>query len=78
MNDNSNHIPHGMEGYDPRFKLGPIYQKILSRFHTVYAPRQALAIDESMVAWHGNLSIRVYSPDKPIKYDLKEYMLCDA
>nr|XP_022290940.1 piggyBac transposable element-derived protein 4-like [Crassostrea virginica] len=78
LNDNSNHIPRGMEGYDPLFKLGPIYQKILSRFHTVYAPHQALAIDESMVAWHGNLSFRVYSPDKPIKYGLKAYMLCDA
>ena len=39
-----------------------------------------LAIDESMVVWHvyGNLSFRVYSPDKHIKYDLKAYMLCDA
>ena len=39
-----------------------------------------LAIDESMVVWHvyGNLSFRVYSPGKHIKYDLKAYMLCDA
>ena len=31
-----------------------------------------------MVVWHGNLFFRVYSPDKPIKYGLKAYMLCDA
>lgn len=31
-----------------------------------------------MRAWRGNLIFRVYSPDKPIKYGLKAYMLCDA
>lgn len=32
----------------PLFKLGPFYERMLSRFGTVYKPHQALAIDESM------------------------------
>ena len=78
LNNNEHYVPRGSEGHDPLFKLGPLYHKILAKFRTVYIPHQALAIDESMVAWRGNLSFRVYSPDKPIKYGLKAYMLCDA
>ena len=37
----------------------------------MYYPHQSVAIDEAMVAWHGKLSFRVYSPDKPVKYGLK-------
>ena len=72
------YILRGTEGHDPLFKLGPLYHRILAQFCSVYSPHQALAIDESMVAWHGNLSFRVYSPDKPVKYGLKAYALCDA
>lgn len=31
LNDNSEFVPRGEEGYDPLFKLGPLYQKILDR-----------------------------------------------
>ncbi|XP_062615415.1 piggyBac transposable element-derived protein 4-like [Saccostrea cucullata] len=31
-----------------------------------------------MVPWQGNLSFRVYNPDKPKKYGIKAYMFCDA
>lgn len=44
----------------------------------MYQPHQNLCIDEGMVPWRGNLHFRVYSPDKPDKYGLKAYILCDA
>lgn len=78
LNDNEKYIPRGVEGHEPLFKLGPLYHRILTKFRSVYKPNQALAIDESMVAWRGNLSFRVYSPDKPVKYGLKAYVLCDS
>ena len=78
LNDNKEYIQRGTEGHDPLFKLGPLYHMILARFRSVYSPHQALAIDESIVAWHGNLSFRVYNPDKPVKYGLKAYALSDA
>ena len=31
-----------------------------------------------MVPWRGNLSFRVYNPDKPVKYGIKEYMICGS
>ena len=78
LNDNKEYILRGTEGHDPLFKLGPLYHRILAQFRSVYSPHQALAIDKSMVAWHGNLSFLVHSPDKPVKYGLKAYALCDA
>ena len=79
LNDNKEYILRGTEGHiNPLFKLGPLYHRILTQFRSVYSPHQALAIDESMVAWHDNFSICVYSPDKPVKYGLKAYALCDA
>jgi hypothetical protein len=31
-----------------------------------------------MIPWRGNLSFRVYSPDKPVKYGIKAYMVSDS
>ena len=59
LNDNQDYILRGTEGHNRLFKLGPLYHRILAQFRSVYSPHQALAIDESFVAWHGNLSFRV-------------------
>ena len=44
----------------------------------MYRPHQQLSLDEGMVPWRGHLSFRVYNPDKPKKYGIKAYMICDA
>ena len=31
-----------------------------------------------MVPWRGNLAFRVYNSDKPVKYGIKAYMVCDS
>jgi hypothetical protein len=31
-----------------------------------------------IIPWRGNLSFRVYSPDKPVKYGIKAYMVSDS
>ena len=36
------------------------------------------ALDESMIGWRGNLSFRVFQPDKPTKHGIKAYMICDS
>lgn len=78
LNDNKNYLPRGSEGFNPLFKRGLLYERMLSRFRTVYKPYQALDIDESMVAWRRNLTFRIKSAEKPIKHGLKAYKLCDA
>ena len=31
-----------------------------------------------MIPWRGHLSFKVYNPDKPHKYGIKAYMICDS
>ena len=76
--NNDQYIARGNPGHDPLFKLGNIYKLLLHRFFVVYTPHQQLSLDEGMIPWKGNLSFRVYSPDKPVKYGVKAYMLSDA
>ncbi|XP_061188017.1 piggyBac transposable element-derived protein 4-like [Saccostrea echinata] len=67
-----------MAGHNPLYKLGSLYRNIVCAFGTVFRPHQHLSLDEGMVPWRGNLSFRVYNPDKPKKYGIKAYMLSDA
>lgn len=48
---NEKYIQRGTKGHDPLFKLGPLYHNILTKFHVVVKPNQALAIHESMDAY---------------------------
>ncbi|XP_069104408.1 piggyBac transposable element-derived protein 4-like [Argopecten irradians] len=76
--DNNTAVQRGLDGYSPLQKLGRPYTDILKSFENCYNPGRNIAIDEGMIPWRGKLNFRVYSPDKPIKYGLKMYMLCDS
>lgn len=76
--DNALFVRRGLPGFDPLHKLGAVYRNIVSRFPVMYKPQRHLSLDEGMIPWRGHLSFRVYSPDKPNKYGIKVYMLCDA
>lgn len=76
--DNTLQVRRGMPGFDPLYKLGTLYKNIIHRFGNVFTPHQQLSLDEGMVPWRGNLSFRVYNPDKPKKYGIKAYMICDS
>lgn len=41
-------------------------------------PGQVLSIDEGMVPFKGRLSFKQYMKDKPTKWGLKCFLLCDA
>lgn len=41
-------------------------------------PNQSLALDEGTIPWRGNLSFRTYNKDKPVKFGLRLYKLCDC
>jgi hypothetical protein len=78
LSDNSVAVARGQPGYDPLQKLGESYKSVIDNFRLVYTPTRNIAIDEGMVPWRGNLHFRVYSPDKPMKYGIRAYMLCDS
>lgn len=67
----------GMAGYNTLSKLRLLYKNIVHAFWSVFSPHQHLSLDEGMVPWLGNLFFRVYNPDKPKKYGIKAYILCD-
>ena len=76
FNNNEHYVKHGQDGYDPLYKLGPVYKNITSFFENYY-PTQNIALDEGLVPWRVNLHFRVYNPNKPHKFGMKSYQLCD-
>ena len=78
FNDNSRHVPKGQYGYDILFKVRPIIDLVKDTYLEVYQPRMNLAIDETMRKFKGRLSFRQYMPNKPNKWGIKIWSLCDA
>ena len=56
----------------------PVLEFLMEKCCTLYVPSKNLSIDEGMLKWKGHLSIRVYNPQKLIKYGIKFYFLCEA
>lgn len=78
LNNNDNNVARGQDGHDPIFKVRRVYDHLRMKFEEVYSPGENIAIDEGMIACRGNLSFRVYMPDKPDKFGVKLFMLCDS
>ena len=53
--DNTQRVPRGQDGYDPLFKIRPVYDYLRKRFADVYRPEQQPSLDESTIGWRGNL-----------------------
>jgi hypothetical protein len=78
LNDNTNYISRGEEGFDPLFKVRPLLDIANARFNSVYVPERHVAIDEGMVPWKERLSFKQYIPSKPDKFGMKAYVLCES
>ena len=76
--NNDNYIPRGQEGYNPVNKLGTIYSVVTGNFSDVWKPGKNICIDEGMIPFRGKVHFKVYNPDKPDKYGVKSYQLCDS
>lgn len=37
-----------------------------------------MALDEGMIPFGGKIFFKVFNPDKPNKWGIKEYVLCDS
>ncbi|KAF7670762.1 PiggyBac transposable element-derived protein 4, partial [Astathelohania contejeani] len=49
-----------------------------SVFGSKYSPETDLSIDEGICPWKGKLGFKTYNPQKPDKYGIKLYILCDS
>ncbi|KAJ8392440.1 hypothetical protein AAFF_G00075650 [Aldrovandia affinis] len=73
FNDNTS-----QDATDRMYKVRPVLDNIVGKFKELYQPGQNICIDEGMMLWRGRLSFRVYNPQKPVKYGIKSYILCDS
>ncbi|XP_068739096.1 piggyBac transposable element-derived protein 4-like [Montipora capricornis] len=67
LNNNEKAIPHGQRGHVKLFKIRPFLNPVIKSFCKEYRPNQNLSVDEAMVAFKGQLSMKQYIPLKPIK-----------
>ena len=63
---------------DKLYKVRPVYEHIVSKWHKLYRLGEHIAIDEAMLKWRGRLGIKVYMRNKPVKYGIKSYILADS
>ena len=47
-------------------------------FQAVYTPEKKVAIDEAMIPWRGKLRFKVYIKNKPTKWGIKMFELCES
>ncbi|KAK3784705.1 hypothetical protein RRG08_032160 [Elysia crispata] len=71
-------IPREQPGHDPIFKIRNFVDNLTYNFKSVFYPGERVAIDEAMVACRGPLSFWVFNPDKPDKFGIKVFELCDS
>ncbi|XP_064637143.1 piggyBac transposable element-derived protein 4-like [Lineus longissimus] len=75
FNDNNTKAP---DNTDKLYKIRPVYDLMVAKWRDLYDPGEFISIDEGTLKWRGRLSFRVYNKDKPTKYGIKGYILCDS
>ncbi|XP_077397628.1 heterogeneous nuclear ribonucleoprotein U-like protein 1 isoform X2 [Festucalex cinctus] len=63
---------------DRMHRVQQVLTYLVDRFKALYQPNKNICIHEGMLKWQGRLSFRVYNPQKPVKYGIKSYVLCDS
>ena len=64
-------------GQNKLHRLGVFYEQIKGNFFRWYRPHRELSIDDGMVKFKGRCSFKQYLPNKPAKFGLKAWMICD-
>ncbi|XP_072943347.1 uncharacterized protein [Epargyreus clarus] len=59
-------------------KIQPVLDYLNEKFSTLYMPSQEIAIDESLLKWHGRLSFAQKIATKAAQVGVKTYELCES
>ncbi|XP_061717607.1 piggyBac transposable element-derived protein 4-like [Cydia pomonella] len=59
-------------------KIQPVLDHLNEKFSRLYIPKQNIAIDESLLKWHGRLSFAQKIATKAAKVGVKSYELCES
>ena len=63
---------------DRLYKVRPVLNSIVNRFQEVYIPEKQISIAEAIIGWKDRLVFTTYMPDKPDKYGMKVYLVCES
>ena len=63
---------------DKMYKVRPMLDRMLPLFRRYYSPRQQLSLDEGMIPTKNRLAIKQYIRDKPFRWGIKSFLLCEA
>ena len=55
-----------------------LWQDVMGKCRENYIAGNCVTVDEQLIPFRGNCRFRVYMPQKPGKYGLKIYMVCDS
>lgn len=77
FHDESLRKKKGEEGYDPLFRIRKLINDLNEKFDSI--PKNArLCVDEQMCATKAKHHLRQYLPNKPHKWGIKLFVLCDS
>ncbi|XP_052807854.1 piggyBac transposable element-derived protein 4-like [Mya arenaria] len=72
------HISTDEDPTDKLRRIRPMIIRTMQRFSKVYTPDENLSFDEATCPWKGRLNIKVYNKNKPAKFGVKLYTVCEA
>lgn len=59
-------------------KIEPFLNMLITEFQGAFYPYQDLSIDEMVIQYQGRWKSKQYNPNKPHKYHIKTFGLCDS
>ena len=63
---------------DKIYKVTPMLNTLLKKFQKEYKSNQHLSLDEGMIPTENRLAIKQYIKDKPTKWGIKSFLLCES
>jgi len=71
--------PTGEKGKpDSIYTIRDLITLLNKKFSHYYQPGEFICIDEGMIPFNGRVKFKIYNPQKPTKWGIKEYVLSDA
>ena len=74
------HVLTEDERNDHLFKIRNVslHVSVINKCKTLFNCDREVSVDEAMIPFKGRLAIKVRMPDKPVKFGVKVFVLCDA
>lgn len=78
LNNNENFVPCRQPNHDKLFKVRPFLDAVVKNLREEYRPKQNLSVDEAMIGFKGQLSLKQYLPIKPLTCGIKIWECADS